>query len=110
MADNAVIEIKACKTAAQEEGIADKAMLKLVADITQRKVIGYDDIYGPWPHGQEYIIHPDGTVTKGVKHLPYEGSWEQWFQNLRTNKDKKKEKIQGMIDSLPRTTRMDRLP
>ncbi len=100
MATNAVIEIKACNTAAQEKGIPDKKMLKLVAKITQRKVIGYDDIYGPVPHGQGYIVHPDGTVADGVKYPRFEDTLEGLLS-------KKMDKIQGILKSLPR---MDRLP
>ena len=81
MASNAVIEIKACNTAAQDEGVPDKRMLKLVAEITQRKVIGYDDIYGPVPHGQQYIVGPDGTVTKGVKYPQYGDTLEGWTRS-----------------------------
>ena len=80
MAPNAVIEIKACETASQAEGIADKRMLKLVAERTQRKVIGYDDIYGPVPHGQQYIVDPEGKVTKGVKYPRFEETVEGWIE------------------------------
>jgi RHS repeat-associated protein len=75
----AVITIKACKTCAQQDGVGDKEMLKLVAKITGLDTVGYDQDYGPVPHGQEFIVHPDGSVTEGKKYRNWEGSIEKFL-------------------------------
>jgi hypothetical protein len=64
------VELRACKTVKKD----DKELITEIAKLTKRDTIGYDDYYGPGPHGPQYIAKPDGTVTEGKTYPPFKGT------------------------------------
>jgi hypothetical protein len=89
-APGATIELRACSTCSEK----DQKLLTRMAELTGLQVIGYDDTYAIWPHGQQWIAKPGGKeVEQGVKYPAYKDSWVHYFENLVTgDKDKDKDK------------------
>jgi hypothetical protein len=89
-APGATIELRACSTCSED----DQKLLKKMAELTGLTVIGYDDTYAIWPHGQQWIAKPGvKDVVKGEKYPAYKDSWTHYFESLVTgNKDKDKKK------------------
>jgi RHS repeat-associated protein len=73
---NKSVELMVCRCAAEQKG---KTFLLDLANLMNTPVVGYDEYFGPGPHGNEWTAlpgakYPDLTWT----HSPYEGSLTQY--------------------------------
>lgn len=58
-------------------GANGKAYIQKVAQITGCLVYAYDDLYGPWQHGNCWCATPTGGLYIDSTWGPWKGSWEE---------------------------------
>jgi RHS repeat-associated protein len=79
--DERSIKLMACSSAAKDEG---RKFIVELAKFMQSPVIGYDQPYGPWPHGGEWRATPESSSPELIgQRWSYEGSMAHYTINPR---------------------------
>ncbi|MEO8498713.1 MAG: DUF4347 domain-containing protein, partial [Planctomycetota bacterium] len=77
MCNGGSIDVRACSVASGQSGCQFVSNLSRIVGVN---VHATSDCYAAFPHGQEWIGTPQGTLLKGTTYKAYEGSWAQYFR------------------------------